>query len=113
MLFKISKKKLDAVLKDLPETMENMVKVAESRHRRLKHYIDPSVYALAKEDEIDSEDCKTELFGADAEKIVSAKEQEVTRARANTRKNRRVGNFIALKNTKRGKISTAITNPLK
>jgi len=116
MLFKISKEKLTAVLKDFPETMTNMVKVAESRHRRLKHYIDPSKYALAKEDEIDSEDCKTELFGADAEQIVSAKEDEV-KTHSRTRKNHRMAAIqrspIALANKKRGRIATMINNPLK
>jgi predicted flavoprotein YhiN len=110
MLFMISKTKLNAVLTDFPDAMGIMVKVAKSRHRRLKHYMNPSVCALAKEDEIDSEDCKTELFGVDAEKIVSAKEDEVTKSRVNTRKNHRLAgiqrNPIALKNMKRGKIST-------
>ena len=65
---------------DFPDTLSTMVEVAESRQRRLYHYIDPSSHLLAKEDEIDPEDCKTELFGADAEQIVSAKE-EVNKSR--------------------------------
>ena len=81
MLFKIVKSKLLAVLKDFPETFESMVKVAESRQRRLKHYTNPAAYPLAKEDEVDSEDCRTDLFGADADKIVSAKEEETNRTR--------------------------------
>ena len=113
MLFKISKEKLTAVLKDFPEIMANMVKVAESRHRRLKHYIAPSKYALAKVDEIDSEDCKTELFGADAEQIVSAKEDEQFRTRKNHRMATLQKNPLSLANKKRGRISTMLKNPLK
>jgi hypothetical protein len=80
MFFKICKSKLLTVLTDFPDTLSTMVEVAESRQRRLYHYIDPSSHLLAKEDEIDPEDCKTELFGADAEQIVSAKE-EVNKSR--------------------------------
>lgn len=81
MFFKINKKQLLSVLKDFPETFEAMVNVAESRQRRLGHYIDPTNNPLAKEDEIDPEDCKTELFGADAEQIVTAKEEETHKSR--------------------------------
>jgi hypothetical protein len=82
MFFKINKANLQSVLKDFPDTYSSMVEVAESRQRRLYHYIDPATYPLAKADEIDHEDCKTELFGADAEQIVSAKqEEEVNKSR--------------------------------
>jgi len=88
MLFKISKSKLLTVLKDFPDTFESMVKVAESRQRRLKHYISPANNPLSKEDEIDPEDCKTELFGADADKIVSVKDEEVNRSKKNRQSHR-------------------------
>ena len=86
ILFKISRENLLSVLKDFPDTYDTMVDVAKKRQRRLKHYINPLKYILAKEDEIDSEDCKTELFGADAEQICSKKEEEVSRYRLNSRK---------------------------
>ena len=82
--YKISKAKLLAVLQDFPDTLSTMIKVAESRQRRLKHYIDPHENKLLPEDEIDAEDCKTDLFGEDAEKIVTVKEEE-TRARTKHR----------------------------
>jgi CRP-like cAMP-binding protein len=90
LLFKISKDDLLAVLSDFPDTLDFMVDVARKRQRRLKHYVNPLKYALSKEDEIDSEDCKTELFGADAEQICSKKEEEVSRYRMNTRKPHRM-----------------------
>lgn len=90
LLFKISKDDLMTVLSDFPDTYEIMVDVAKRRQRRLKHYVNPLKFALAKEDEIDSEDSKTELFGADAEQICSKKEEEVTRYRFNTRKHHRI-----------------------
>jgi len=78
------------VLKDFPDTLSTMTNVAESRQRRLYHYIDPSKHPLTKIDEIDPEDCKTELFGADAEKIVSAKEDEVNKSRMKHRQTHRL-----------------------
>jgi len=75
-LYKISKKKLFEVLRDFPESFSKMKRVAESRHRRLKHYINPEQHPLLPNDEIDSEDCKTELFGVDAENVVTLKEEE-------------------------------------
>eukprot|EP00558_Chaetoceros_sp_UNC1202_P003548 CAMPEP_0197248536 /NCGR_PEP_ID=MMETSP1429-20130617/40098_1 /TAXON_ID=49237 /ORGANISM="Chaetoceros sp., Strain UNC1202" /LENGTH=81 /DNA_ID=CAMNT_0042709787 /DNA_START=116 /DNA_END=358 /DNA_ORIENTATION=- len=66
-----------------------MMNVAESRHRRLQHYVNPDEFPLLEEDEVDPEDCKTELFGADAEKIVSAKKEEVNRTRIKGRTSHR------------------------
>lgn len=86
--YKISKQKLFTVLQDYPETLATMVKVAESRQRRLEHYIDPLENKLLPEDEIDAEDCKTDLFGEDAEKIVTVKEEE-TRSRTKHRQTHR------------------------
>lgn len=90
MLFKISKQNLLSILNDFPNTYDAMVDVAKKRQRRLKHYLNPLTYPLAKEDEIDSEDCKTELFGADAEQICSKKEEEVARYRIHSRKAHRM-----------------------
>lgn len=36
-----------------------MTNVAQSRRRRLAHYINPNEVSLAPGDEIDTEDCKT------------------------------------------------------
>ncbi len=77
MLYKITRSKLLKVLRDFPSTFDTMKAVAESRQRRLQHYMDPTQYKLLPEDEVDIEDSKTELFGADADKVVSEKEQEM------------------------------------
>lgn len=81
MLFKITKNLLISILKDFPDTLKHMIQVAESRQKRLQHYTNPSTYPLAKEDEVDLEDSKTILFGADSEKVVSQKEEESRRTR--------------------------------
>lgn len=81
MLFKIQKDKLFSVLKDFPDMLEIMLRVAESRQRRLKHYRNPEKYHLSKSDEIDTEDCKTELFGAEEERVVLEKDKEMMRNR--------------------------------
>lgn len=38
--------------------------------------------AIQPGDEIDAEDCRTELFGVDADKILRAKEEEYSKERA-------------------------------
>jgi len=74
--------------------------VAESRRRRLQHYMNPRKYKLLPQDEVDIEDSKTELFGADAEKVVSAKDEESSRVRSKMRQSHRVAGM------KRGAILT-------
>jgi len=73
MLYKISKVRLLAVLRDFPEMAERMRQTAEGRVRRLEHYLDPTNKPLAKEDEVDAEDSKTDLFGADADVVARDK----------------------------------------
>ena len=73
MLYKISKARLLAVLQDFPEMAERMRKTAEGRVRRLEYYLDPTNKTLAKEDEVDAEDSKTDLFGADADVVARDK----------------------------------------
>jgi hypothetical protein len=90
MLYRISKKKLLAVLQDFPSTFTAMKGVAESRQRRLEHYINPQMHKLLPKDEVDAEDAKTELFGADAEKVVSAKDEQSSRVRSKMRQSQRV-----------------------
>ena len=77
------------VLQDFPDTLASMVGVAESRQRRLQHYVDPEKYRLRSTDEIDTEDCKTDLFGVDAEKVVLEKEEETSRAKMKGRQSHR------------------------
>lgn len=93
-LFKIAKDKLINVLRDFPDTLEHMTQVAESRQRRLKHFIDPSSHLLLTHDKIDREDCKTELFGADADKIVFAKEEETNRSKMKRQSSARLSTAI-------------------
>ena len=59
--------------------------------------MNPTKYELLPQDEIDVEDSKTELFGADADKVVSNKEIEV---RSKMRQSQRVAGM------KRGAILT-------
>ena len=73
MLYKISKARLLAVLQDFPEMAERMRKTAEGRVRRLEYYLDPTNKTLSKEDEVDAEDSKTDLFGADADVVARDK----------------------------------------
>ncbi len=73
------------ILNDFPASLENMTSIAESRRRRLDHYIDPTTNPLMPEDEIDAEDCKTELFGVDADKVVSVKDEQFEQTRAHAR----------------------------
>jgi len=54
-----------------------MMNVAQSRQRRLAHYLDPKKVDLAPGDEVDAEDCRTELFGQDADQILLDKEEEM------------------------------------
>ena len=73
MLYKISRERLLDVLQDFPEMAERMRKTAEGRVRRLEYYLDPANKTLSKEDEIDPEDSKTDLFGADADVVARDK----------------------------------------
>lgn len=81
MLYRIYKHRLLSILKDFPKTEREMKRVAESRQKRLGHYIDPETVPLNPEDEIDAEDSKTELFGVDAEKVTHEKEEEYAQKR--------------------------------
>eukprot|EP00956_Cyclotella_meneghiniana_P029790 scaffold73305_cov71-Cyclotella_meneghiniana.AAC.2 len=58
-----------------------MTEIAQSRRRRLAHYLDPKNVTMQPGDEIDAEDCRTELFGKDADKILRAKEEELNQER--------------------------------
>ena len=81
MLYRISKSKLLPLLKDYPLVETRMTEIAQSRRRRLAHYLNPKQVTLEPGDEIDAEDCQTELFGVDADKILRAKEQEYEKDR--------------------------------
>ncbi len=100
MLYKISKKKLFKVLQDFPTTFNNMKAVAESRQRRLQHYMSPDKHKLHPEDEVDIEDSKTELFGADADRVASALDEESSRMRGKIRQSHKIAGM------KRGAILT-------
>ena len=77
MLYRLRKSNLLTLLHDYPAIQSKMKNVAQSRQRRLAHYLDPKEVTLAPGDEIDTEDCKTALFGMDAEKILVSKEAEM------------------------------------
>lgn len=77
MLYRLRKCKLLSLLQDYPTIESKMTNVAQSRRRRLLHYLEPKKVALAPVDEIDAEDCRTELFGQDADQILHEKEEEM------------------------------------
>ena len=79
MLYKVGRQKLLEILHNFPEMAKVMKRVSWSRKRRLEHYVNPTEAPLFPEDEVDDEDCKTELFGVDAEQVASAKEEEFGR----------------------------------
>eukprot|EP00804_Cyclotella_cryptica_P003159 CCRYP_013773-RB/>CCRYP_013773-RB protein AED:0.20 eAED:0.20 QI:2230/1/1/1/0.8/0.83/6/278/680 len=91
MLYRLAKSKLLSVLQDHPFVQAKMTEVAQSRRRRLAHYLDPKTVPLELGDEVDAEDCQTELFGVDAEKILRTKEEEYNKERiySGIRSNRR------------------------
>ena len=59
MLYRLRKSSLISLLRDYPAMQSKMTNVAQSRRRRLAHYINPNEVSLSPGDEIDTEDCKT------------------------------------------------------
>ena len=90
MLYRVSKSKLLPLLRDYPFIEAKMTDIAQSRRRRRTHYLDPKVVPLDLEDEVDAEDCQTELFGVDANKISHAKEEEFNKERLSSRRSTRL-----------------------
>lgn len=84
MLYRLRKRDLLSLLQDYPSIETKMIDIAQSRRRRLAHYLDPKNVSLEKKDEVDAEDCRTELFGVDAEKILHDKEEEFKMERINS-----------------------------
>ena len=81
MLYRLTRSNLLPLLKDYPYVEAKMTDIAQSRRRRLAHYLDPKHVVLEPGDEIDAEDCQTELFGVDADKILRDKEEEYNQER--------------------------------
>lgn len=94
-MYKISKDGLLQILRDHPDIEKSLEKVAQSRRRRLAHYLDPIKEPLLPGDEIDSEDCKTDLFGVDAEEVTNEKKT----AYENSRRHAKVGRGITYRET--------------
>jgi predicted house-cleaning noncanonical NTP pyrophosphatase (MazG superfamily) len=63
VLYTLNRDSLLNILEDYPATSQYMKKIAASRQRRVRHFLNPSSTKLAPEDEIDLEDSKTELVG--------------------------------------------------
>ena len=76
MLYRIRKSSLLTLLQDYPGIETRMTNIAQSRRRRLAHYQDPKNVSLAAEDEIDAEDCRTDLFGKDENVVAREIEEE-------------------------------------
>ncbi|KAL7536658.1 hypothetical protein ACHAXR_007315, partial [Thalassiosira sp. AJA248-18] len=77
MLYRLRKSSLLSLLRDYPVIESKMTDVAQSRRRRLAHYLEPNKVALSPGDEVDAEDSKTALFGRDADQILHDKEEEM------------------------------------
>jgi CRP-like cAMP-binding protein len=75
-LYRLKKENLLSLLADYPAIETKMMNVAQSRRRRLAHYLNPKGVSLCAGDEIDVEDSKTELFGQDADIILHDKQKE-------------------------------------
>ncbi len=63
VLYTLNRDSLLNILEDYPATSQYMKKIAASRQRRVRHFLNPSSIKLAPEDEIDLEDSKTEFVG--------------------------------------------------
>lgn len=74
-----------------------MTNVAQSRRRRLAHYMNPGSNTLVPGDEVDVEDSKTELFGKDADKILQDKEKATQLERMQSGRNARRRPALPLK----------------
>eukprot|EP00957_Ditylum_brightwellii_P032888 2493533-Ditylum_brightwellii.AAC.1 len=70
-----------------------MKTVAQSRQRRLLHYIKPKENPLYAMDEVDGEDRKTDLFGVDADQVEYEKEEEF--GRMNPRQSHRISSMYS------------------
>lgn len=55
MLYRLTKAKLLPLLKDYPFVETRMTEIAQSRRRRLAHYLDPTNVQMQPGDEIDAE----------------------------------------------------------
>jgi len=93
MLYKIDKESLMRILQDFPGTASAMKTVAQSRQRRLLHYIKPKENPLYAMDEVDGEDRKTDLFGVDADQVEYEKEEEF--GRMNPRQSHRISSMYS------------------
>lgn len=81
MLYRIRKKDLTSLLHDYPEVEAKMRRIAQSRRKRLAHYINPNETKLSPEDQVDTEDSLTDLFGLPSEEISVAKDVEYIKER--------------------------------
>ena len=78
MLYRIRKDDLISLLQDHPSLETKMRNIAQSRRRRLAHFLNPHEVKLSPGDEIDSEDCRTDLFGLPSEEVLQDKEDDYT-----------------------------------
>jgi len=87
MLYRAEARDMMLVLDDFPDKKEYMESVAKSRQKRIINYLseDSSEADLAAEDKDDREDCKTELFGIDADEVMVAKDEHATKSRERAR----------------------------
>ena len=108
ILYKVTKENLLNVLQDFPETEAKLQEVARSRKRRLDNYLHPNeVSLLSTDDEVDSEDRRTELFGLDAEKVVTTKAEDIE----NNRRFARIKKRPTYYNNK-SQLSKPLPNPI-
>ncbi len=101
MLYRIRKKDLTSLLHDYPEVEAKMRRIAQSRRKRLAHYINPNETKLSPEDQVDTEDSLTDLFGLPSEEISVAKDVEYIKERIDSGIRRRTFSFSEKKLTGR------------
>ena len=81
MLYRIRKSDLVSLLHDHPAIESRMRNIAQSRRRRLAHYLNPDEIKLSAGDEVDSEDSRTDLFGLPSDDILHEKDEEYNQER--------------------------------
>jgi len=72
---------LVSLLHDHPAIESRMRNIAQSRRRRLAHYLNPDEIKLSAGDEVDSEDSRTDLFGLPSDDVLHEKDEEYNQER--------------------------------
>jgi hyperpolarization activated cyclic nucleotide-gated potassium channel 2 len=85
LLYHVAAEDFRDLLEDFPDREEYVCRVAKSRQRRIVQYLSGDDKTGAGGDDLDEEDAKTDLFGADADEMMSVKDREADKNRTNAR----------------------------